>query len=482
MPIEPRALADLATIVGADVVGDPGVLVTDVTHDSRRVGPGTLFVAVRGLTVDGHRFVDTARDGGAAAVCVEDRAAAGPGPALVVADTRLALGPLAAAVHGRPSERLRAVGVTGTNGKTTVTHLLEAVASEAGIRSAVVGTLGCRIDGETVPTGFTTPEASDLQRLLARMVEAGVDVAALEVSSHALALGRAEGTRFAVAAFTNLSQDHLDLHGTMGEYERVKASLFTPARAGRAVLWIDDPAGRRIADATRLPVTTVGLGEADVSATDVVSDLEGSRFTVHAGSTSRPIHLPLLGDFNVANALVAAACAAEIGMSWDSIAAGIAAAPPVPGRFEVVHTGRDSTIVVDYAHTPDGIAKAVAAGRRLVGDGRIVAVVGAGGDRDRAKRPLMGAAAARADIAVLTSDNPRSEDPDAILDEVAAGAAGDAEVVRDPDRRRAIRLAIDRAGPGDLVLVLGKGHEQGQEFAEETVPFDDRLVVAEEAS
>ncbi|HSG80479.1 MAG TPA: UDP-N-acetylmuramoyl-L-alanyl-D-glutamate--2,6-diaminopimelate ligase, partial [Acidimicrobiia bacterium] len=479
---EPVTLDLLARRVGGRVVGDPATLLVDATHDSRQVRSGTLFVAVPGLTVDGHGYVGAAREAGASAVCVERLVPGDPGPALVVADTRSALGPIAAIIHGDPSASLRVVGVTGTNGKTTVTHLLEAICMHAGMRPGVVGTLGARIAGETIPLGFTTPEASDLQRLLGRMVTADVDVAAVEVSSHALALGRVGGTSFAIAAFTNLSQDHLDFHGGMDEYERTKASLFSRDRAGRAVIWTDDPAGARIAASTDLPVVTVGHEPADVQGVDVVCGLDGSRFTLVSEGERVPVTLPLLGDFNVANALIAGACAAELGVPWDTIADGIATAHPVPGRFEIVETRRDCTIVVDYAHTPDGVAKAVAAGRRLLDSGRLIVVVGAGGDRDRAKRPLMGAAAAVADLAVLTSDNPRSEDPGRILDEVAAGAGNGAQVVREVDRRRAIRRALEQAVAGDLVLVLGKGHEQGQIFADRVVPFDDREVVREEAA
>jgi UDP-N-acetylmuramoyl-L-alanyl-D-glutamate--2,6-diaminopimelate ligase len=483
MRTEPVTLDLLARRTGGRVVGDPATVVVDATHDSRQARPGTLFVAVPGLTVDGHRFIAEARAAGTTAVCVERLEADDRGPALVVPNTRLALGRIASIIHGDPSASLRVVGVTGTNGKTTVTHILEAVCTHAGIRPGVVGTLGSRIGGETVPLGFTTPEASDFQRLLARMVADDVDVAAVEVSSHALALGRVEGTWFAVTAFTNLSQDHLDFHADMAEYERTKASLFSRDRCGRAVIWTDDPAGARIAASTDVPVVTVGHGPADVQGVDVTCGLDGSTFTVVAGGERVRVALPLLGDFNVANALVAGVCAAELGVPWDTIADGIGTVRPVPGRFEIVETRRDCTIVVDYAHTPDGVAKAVAAGRRLLESGRLIVVVGAGGDRDRAKRPLMGEAAAAADLAVLTSDNPRSEDPDRILDEVVAGAGPRGHrVVREVDRRLAIRRALDDAAAGDLVMVLGKGHEQGQIFADRVVPFDDREVVREEAA
>ena len=483
MPPDPVTLAELAALVGGRVVGDPTTSVLDVSHDSRAAGPGVLFVAVRGFTADGHRFVPAARAAGAAAVCVEEDPGDG-GPALLVADTRAVLGPLAARVHGDPSRHLRLVGVTGTNGKTTVTHLLESIVKAAGLVPALLGTVGARIAGSPEEVVRTTPEATDFQRLLARMVSAGVEVAAVEVSSHALALGRVAGSRFAVAAFTNLSQDHLDFHPDMEAYYRAKASLFSPEMAERAVIWVDHRAGERLASETALPVTTVGLRRpAAITALDLTMRLRGSAFLLAGVGDPIPVRLGLAGEFNVANALVAAGVAAALGIPSDSIAAGIGAVTTVPGRFEVVETGKDCTVVVDYAHTPDGVAVVIDTARRLAGPARVIAVVGAGGDRDRAKRPLMGAAAAAADLAFITSDNPRSEDPAAIIEQVVAGAAGGpAEVRIEADRRLAIRAALSAAGPGDVVLILGKGHEQGQQFADRVIPFDDRVVAREEAA
>ncbi|HUU61861.1 MAG TPA: UDP-N-acetylmuramoyl-L-alanyl-D-glutamate--2,6-diaminopimelate ligase [Acidimicrobiia bacterium] len=483
MSPDPVALAELAALVGGRVVGDPVTPVHDVSHDSRRAGPGVLFVAVRGFTVDGHRFVAAARAAGAAAVCVEEDPGDG-GPALLVTDTRAVLGPLAARVHGDPSHRLRLVGVTGTNGKTTVTHLLESIAGAAGLAPALVGTVGARIAGVPEEVLRTTPEAPDFQRLLARMVSAGVEVAAVEVSSHALALGRVAGSRFAVAAFTNLSRDHLDFHPDMEAYYRAKASLFSPEMAEQAVIWVDDPAGERLASETALSVTRVGLRRpAAVSALDPAMGLRGSSFILVGAGEPISVRLNLAGEFNLANALVAAGVAAVLGIPSDSIAAGIGAVTTVPGRFEIVETEKDCTVVVDYAHTPDGVAVVIETARRLAGPGRVIAVVGAGGDRDRAKRPLMGAAAAGADLAFITSDNPRSEDPGAIIEQVVAGAAGGpAELRIEADRRLAIRAALSAARRGDVVLILGKGHEQGQQFADRVIPFDDRLVAREEAA
>jgi UDP-N-acetylmuramoyl-L-alanyl-D-glutamate--2,6-diaminopimelate ligase len=483
MPREPVTLGELAALVGGRVIGDAATTVSDLSHDSRAATAGVLFVAVRGFTVDGHRFVGRARASGAPAVCVEADPGDG-GPTLVVADTRAALGPMAARVQGNPSQHLRLVGVTGTNGKTTVSHLVESIAAAAGFTSAVMGTLGARIAGTALPVSRTTPEAADFQRLLGRMVEAGVEVAAVEVSSHALALGRVAGSRFAVAAFTNLSQDHLDFHADMEAYYQAKASLFVPGLAERAVIWVDDPAGRRLAAETVLPVTSVGrAGPAEVTASDVDLSFRGSTFLLVGAGAPVRVRLPLAGEFNVANALVAAGVAAALGIPADSIAAGIGAVATVPGRFEIVETGKDFTVVVDYAHTPDGVAAVIAGARGLAGGGRVIAVVGAGGDRDRAKRPLMGSAAAAADVVIITSDNPRSEDPAAIIDEVRAGVGAGPAVVRvEVDRRRAIADALEAAHRGDVVLILGKGHEQGQQFSDRVLPFDDRVVAREEAA
>ena len=480
MPAEPVTLDRLAAVTSGAVMGDAAVAVADVTHDSRAAGPGVLFVAVPGARVDGHEFVPAAVAAGSPAVCVA------PGhptsvPAIVVADTRTALAPLAAEVHGRPSDHLRLVGVTGTNGKTTVTHIVESICAAAGIPAAVAGTVGARIRGVPLPMERTTPEAPDFQRLLRTMVEAGVDVAAVEVSSHALTLGRVAATRFRVGAFTNLSQDHLDFHRDMAAYEEAKASLFSSC--DQAVIWIDDPAGRRIADRIAIPVVRVGTSsDADLVVQPIAAEFTGSEFTLRGTKLDRRLRVPLAGEFNVANAAVAAACATVLGIDADAIVAGVATVAVIPGRFELVPNRRGLVVAVDYAHTPDGISAVIAAAARIqAGRGRVIAVVGAGGDRDRAKRPLMGAAACAADVAVLTTDNPRREDPADVLAQVAAGANGRGEVIVELDRRKAIRLAIEAARTGDVVLVLGKGHEQTQDFGDRVIPFDDRIVAAEAA-
>lgn len=479
MPAEPITLESLARVTQGRIRGDGGITVTDVTHDSRTAGRGVLFVAVRGHTSDGHRFVPAAIAAGSPAVCVEDDAPAPAAAALVVADTRAALAPLAATIQGRPSEALRLVGVTGTNGKTTVTHLVESICRAAAIPEGVAGTIGARIRGRAVPMTRTTPEATDFQRLLRGMVDAGVDVAAVEVSSHALTLGRVAETRFRIGAFTNLSQDHLDFHGDMESYERAKAGLFP--QCDEAVIWVDDAAGARIARSLQIPVTTVGTGgDAGLVVREASHSFSGSDFVLSGDSRNLPIHVPLAGGFNVANAAVAAACARRLGVADPAIAAGIAAVEVVPGRFERVVTGAGFTVIVDYAHTPDGVGAVIATARQILGgSGRVIAVVGAGGDRDRAKRPLMGAAASQAHVAVLTTDNPRSERPEDILAEVVSGARGPATVIVEIDRRRAIHTAVHQAEPGDVVLVLGKGHESTQDFGDRIEPFDDRLVAAD---
>lgn len=480
MPHDPVSLSELGAQLDGKVVGDAAVVVEDVTHDSRRAGPGVLFVAVRGFRADGHAFAAKAAEAGSPALCVEREVATGV-TQLVVADTRRALPLLATAVHGHPSRSLHLVGVTGTNGKTTVVHLIEAIASGAGKRTGIVGTVGARIGDRAVPASRTTPEASDLQRLLAQMVAEGVDLAALEVSSHALSLHRVDGTWFEVAAFTNLSRDHLDFHGDLAHYYAAKASLFKPDRVGHAVIWIDDAHGARLAAGVTVPVTSVGWDEhADIHAADAELGLDGSRFTLVVPGGRIPVELPMAGGFNLGNALIAAGCAVRMGFSPHEVAAGLAGAPVVPGRFERVDAGQPFGVVVDYAHTPEGIEAVVAAARALTA-GRVILVVGAGGDRDRSKRPLMGEAASRADQVIVTSDNPRSEDPAAIMSQVAAGLSeSTTQLTTEIDRRRAIRAAVRSASPGDMVLILGKGHEVGQEFADRTVAFDDREVAREE--
>ena len=477
-----RSLLELAPLVAGRVVGDGSVTVRDVTHDSRQAGPGTLFVAIPGSHHDGHDHAGAAVAAGSRALMVErplDLAVA----QLVVAESRPAMAPVAAEVHGHPSRRLQLVGVTGTNGKTTVTHMVESIAARAGRCAGLIGTVHTRVGRTNIPNTRTTPESSDFQRLLASMVDLGAEVVAAEVSSHALTLHRVDATHFAVAAFTNLSQDHLDFHGDMEAYFAAKAALFAPDRTAGAVVWIGDPAGQRLRRGLQIPVITVGP-EGDVRATEVTGTIGESRFRLHTPQGEARVRLPLGGGFNVDNACIAAGCAHALGIPLEAIVAGLDGFAGVPGRFEVVSGDDPVRVVVDYAHTPAGIDSAIATVRQLAGPvgaegGRAIVVFGAGGDRDRAKRAQMGAAAARADVVVITSDNPRSEDPERIIDEVLAGVGDASRFIRQSDRRRAIQEAVDLAEDGDTVLVLGRGHERGQEVEGRSFPFDDRLVSRE---
>ncbi|WP_432496259.1 UDP-N-acetylmuramoyl-L-alanyl-D-glutamate--2,6-diaminopimelate ligase [Kineococcus gypseus] len=499
----PLTLADVAASLGTDL--EPPAAgaraVGGVSLDSRRVVPGDLYAALPGANVHGARFAAQAVAAGAAAVLTDPAGAAAAraagAPLLVVDDPRAVLGDLAARVHGHPGERLVTVGVTGTNGKTTTAYLLEAVMRAAGWSTGLLGTVETRIAGERLSSERTTPEAPDLHALLARMVAAGVRGCALEVSSHALALHRVDGLVLDVAVFTNLSQDHLDFHGSMEEYFAAKARLFTPAHARHGVIAVDDAWGRRLAASAGVPVTTVrtgdagvtggasGAGGADWAVRDVRPGRDGSTFRlVGADGAELALRCPLPGPFNVANAALAAVAALRAGLGAEHAVRGLAASAGVPGRLERVSTGApgEPLVVVDYAHTPDAVERVLAALRPLT-TGRLAVVLGAGGDRDRAKRPLMGAAAARgADLLVVTDDNPRSEVPAEVRAAVLAGAAGaGAEVLEVADRRAAVATALERCGgPGDTVLLAGKGHETGQEAAGVVVPFDDRVVAAEE--
>jgi UDP-N-acetylmuramoyl-L-alanyl-D-glutamate--2,6-diaminopimelate ligase len=462
-----------AAVAGAEVRGVDTVVPTDVASDARAVAGGALFFCVPGERADGHAFAGDAVAAGASALVVE-RWLELPVPQIRVPSVRDALGPMSATVFDHPSGAMITVGITGTNGKTTVSYLLEAIFRAAGLTPGVIGTIGARIAGTPAELPHTTPEAPDLQRLLARMRDAGVTALAMEVSSHALTHRRVDGITFDVGAFTNLSQDHLDFHGTMEAYAGAKARLFTPTLARRGVINIDDGTGMRIAAAAAIPVTTCGVRpDADVRATEVETGREGIAFTVDGVRFASP----LLGAFNVDNALVAVATARELGLPTGPIAAGVRSLDAVPGRMERVDGGQGFLLVVDYAHTPDSIRSVLRAARPL-STGRVIVVFGCGGDRDRAKRPLMGASAtANADLTIVTSDNPRSEDPAAIVAQILPGAErGGGAFVVELDRREAIRLAIAEARDGDVVVIAGKGHEPDQTFRDRTLPFDDREV------
>jgi UDP-N-acetylmuramoyl-L-alanyl-D-glutamate--2,6-diaminopimelate ligase len=471
---------------------DPDLAIVAITHDSRRVTAGACFACIPGAVTDGHEHAPEAVANGAVALLVE-RPLELAVPQAVVPSVRAALGPAAATVYGHPSAAMRVLGVTGTNGKTTTTYLLEGIARLAGDRVGVVGTVGARLAGEALAGPMvgvhTTPEASDLQELLARMRDDGADTVAMEVSSHALHQQRVDGTQFAAVCFTNLSREHLDYHGSLEAYFEAKASLFTPARTRAAAINVDDPRGVELAarasrDTLDVWTFAVDAADTDLGATDVQLTSNATRFTIvdRRAGASAEVELPLVGSFNLANALAAAATARAAGIGLDAVGAGLAAPVVVPGRFERVDAGQPFTVLVDYAHTPDALRRVLVASRPITGPGgRVLCVFGCGGDRDPGKRPLMGAAvAAGADLAVLTSDNPRSEDPQAIADAVLTGMAG-AEVRVELDRRAAIAAALAAAGSGDVVVIAGKGHETGQTFAHQrTTPFDDRVVAREE--
>ncbi|MDA0370504.1 MAG: UDP-N-acetylmuramoyl-L-alanyl-D-glutamate--2,6-diaminopimelate ligase [Actinomycetota bacterium] len=440
-------------------------VVSGISHDSRRIGPGSVFCAVRGARFDGHDFVRDAVGLGAVALVVEHPVSEVDSsvPQIVVRDARLAMGRLATAFWGDPSRHMEVIGVTGTNGKTTTTHLLAEILTAAGRPTEVIGTLS---------GGFTTPEAPDLQATLAGMREGGTRAVAMEVSSHSLVMERVTGTWFAAAVFTNLSRDHLDLHGDMETYFASKARLFDPSFTDMAVVNVDDPYGRRLASASR--VRTIPFSRADL--VDVEVSTVEHRYVWHG----RSVRCPLGGAVNVMNSLAAATVADALGVDTATIADALAQVAPVPGRMERVDDGQDFTVFVDYAHTPDGLSAVLRSLRESNLEGRILVVFGCGGDRDKAKRPMMGeVAVGLADEVIVTSDNPRSEDPRAIIASIVAGVPDHlrhrlvGEVV---DRRAAIETAIGRARPGDVVLIAGKGHETTQIIGNDVLPFDDRDV------
>jgi UDP-N-acetylmuramoyl-L-alanyl-D-glutamate--2,6-diaminopimelate ligase len=461
----------------SEVTGARPVEIGDLAYDTRVVTRGALFFCVPGAHVDGHELAWEAIERGAVALVVEHELKVGV-PQLLVPDARAAMAVAADAFFGAPTKELDVAGVTGTNGKTTTVFLLHAMLDEAGRRPGLVGTVEWIVGGERLTAPFTTPEAIDLQRLFREMLDAGDRSAAIEASSHGAALKRLDRVRFGALVFTNLSQDHLDLHGTMEEYFQAKRRLFTGAQPPPAAVSVGDEWGRRLAadlaEAHRAPLVTFGLGEgADVRPEGLELTPGGSRFR----AAGIEVETPLRGIFNVENVLGAVAAGLLLDLDEDAIAAGVARVVGVPGRFEAVDEGQPFAVVVDYAHTPDSLDTVLRAARGL-GEGRVIVVFGAGGDRDRGKRPLMGKVAAeRSDIAIVTSDNPRSEDPLAIIQDVLQGTGLDIEI--DLDRRGAIHRAIGLAQPGDVVVIAGKGHEQGQEIDGLVHPFDDRVVARE---
>ena len=488
-----------------------------LAYDSRRVEPGALFFCVSGLQADGHEFAESAVAAGAVALVVERPLGLGV-PELLVPSSRAAMAPIAARFYGEPSNELRVIGVTGTNGKTTTAHLVRALLEADGERCGLLGTVESVVAGERRPTDRsstgapigqrTTPEAIDLQADFRAMLDGGERWCAMEVSSHALALGRTVCVRFAAAIFTNLTQDHLDFHDTMEDYFQAKRLLFAPAadgtRQGRdaspessegtsavagavTVVNLDDPYGRRLADELEDVVTFAIDTDADYRAREVQIDLDGSRFELDSPAGTHALSIPAPGRFNVSNGLAALAATHTLGGDLDTLIAALQRGVRVPGRVESVEAGQGFSVLVDYAHTPDSLRNVLSTAHE-VGRGRVICVFGAGGDRDRGKRPLMGEIGAHlADVLLVTSDNPRSEDPQTIIAEIMAGVErasrppGAPPVAAEVDRRAAIERAVALAEPGDVLVIAGKGHEQGQELAGGVkIPFDD-VTVAREA-
>ncbi|MDD5557652.1 MAG: UDP-N-acetylmuramoyl-L-alanyl-D-glutamate--2,6-diaminopimelate ligase [bacterium] len=476
----------IAALPGCRVRGRRDAEITGITLDSRTVRPGNLFAALPGRRGDGHDHAAEARGRGAAAILAQREVPNGGRMTVVlVEDSRAALAVLADRFWAAPSRELEVIGVTGTNGKTTVCYLTRDLLRAAGRRPALIGTIEYLVGARSIPAERTTPEAPMLQALMREAVLGGCDSLVMEVSSHALAQHRVDCVLFRVAVFTNLGGDHLDFHGGREEYLAAKASLFrSPSLAG-AIVNADDGFAAAIADGIAAPVLTYGIAAAaSLRATSIERTPRGSRFTIERGDERAAVDLPLLGLHNVMNALAAAGAAAAAGMGLPEAAAALSSARPVPGRLEEVAVGAAPfRVFIDYAHTAEALENALLAVRGVC-RGRLIAVFGCGGDRDRSKRLPMGRVAARcADEAIITSDNPRGEDPAAIIEEIArgfAGTGGRADAI--PDRREAIAAAIGRAGPGDVVLVAGKGHESTQEFANTVVPFSDRDVVRDLAA
>jgi UDP-N-acetylmuramoyl-L-alanyl-D-glutamate--2,6-diaminopimelate ligase len=475
------SLIGLLEGTGAVALGASDVAVSGVSYRSDRVRPGDVFFCVPGFAHDGHDFAADAVQRGAVAVVVQRELDGITVPQFLVNGVRAALAVASARFEGEPSQALELIGITGTNGKTTTVYLLDSILRSAGHRTGLIGTVETRVGEERLDSSRTTPESSDLQRLLAHMRDSGVTAAAIEVSSHAIDLHRIDALHFSAVAFTNLTQDHLDYHHTLEEYASVKRRLFTDFEARARVVNIDDPYGALMVSEVHGVLTVGRRPDSIVRADDEEPSATGTTFTLSTPQGSARVNLPLAGAYNVSNALVAAGCALSIGVSLETIVAGLAAAPQVPGRLERVECGQPFTVIVDYAHTPDSLEKALLAVKQVT-PGRVIAVFGCGGDRDPDKRPMMGAAvAAYADAAVITSDNPRSEDPVGIILQVEDGVRGSSLAYEvEVDRRKAIGRALQLAEPGDAVLIAGKGHEDYQIFADRTIHFDDREVAREE--
>ncbi|MCE5198365.1 MAG: UDP-N-acetylmuramoyl-L-alanyl-D-glutamate--2,6-diaminopimelate ligase [Armatimonadota bacterium] len=474
----------------SSVINTSDTEVAGITYDSHKVQPGWVFVAMEGGSFDGHGFINTALDAGAVAIVAErevPEAVERGVPYVVVPNGRIAMGQISAPFYGFPCRKMKMVGVTGTSGKTTVTHLLQSIFSAAGLKAGLVGTLGAKVDSEFIETKHTTPESVDLQAILAKMVEKGAQAVAMEVSSHGLYQGRSLGCEFDCGVFTNIARDHLDFHKTVEAYLDAKLILFrdhpmTSEKQFHAVINADDPAAEQVKAATKGDVITFAVDSpADVTAVDAVVTEKSVSFNMRYQGKSVPIRMSIGGAFNVYNALSAAAAGIALGLDMNTIAKGLAAAHAVPGRFESVECGQDFGVLVDYAHTPDEIENVLKTAKTLTSK-RLIAVFGCGGNRDKGKRPIMGKLGVDlADLAVITSDNPRKEEPKAIIDDILAGIPADAmpRVTVQVDRKEAIREAIKMAESGDIVVIAGKGHEDYQIFADRTIHFDDREVARE---
>lgn len=462
------------------------VAIRGIQYDSRKVQPGELFVAIRGTALDGHRFIDIAIAHGAVAVVLENDAALPDALfqhtnviKIVVPDSRRALATISANYFGHPAHRLRMIGVTGTNGKTTTTHLIKSILEADGAMVGLIGTIEYRVGAEVIPATHTTPESLELNRLLADMVTRGCSSVVMEVSSHALAMNRIDGGDFRAGVFTNLTQDHLDYHGSMEEYFRAKRILFDTLGSGAvAVTNVDDPYGLRMVEGTRASKLTYGIeAEGDITARGLHVDVHGLRMNVHHGDAVYEVRSGLTGRFNAANILAACSAAVALGIKWETIIGGVGRLATVRGRFEQVVSPEGWTAIVDYAHTPDALEHCLRAIRDILpasGGGRIITVFGCGGNRDAGKRPIMGRiATTMSNITIVTSDNPRHEDPDDIIRQIVSGAVPGSAVEVEADRRAAIRKALRMASRGDVVLIAGKGHEDYQVLGDRKIHFDD---------
>lgn len=483
-----HTVSDLFQGMECTIIGNGGEEVSGLAFRSDAVKPGDMFFCIVGNVVDGHSFAQDAINRGATSLVAERKvylADATEVTEVVVADSRKAMAHAAANFYDHPSADFSLVGITGTNGKTTTTYLVEHIAEVAGNRCGVIGTVGNKIAGRMEKSEHTTPESPDLQRLFARMRDAGCTVVAMEVSSHALDLVRTWGADFAVTAFTNLTQDHLDYHHTFDDYFEAKALLFSRDYPARRVINIDGSWGRellrRVTEAGDDVITTGFDATAQIHPVDISYEATCTHAVLEVRGARVEVTYPLVGRFNVENVMTAFGCALSLGIPVDTIVRALATMPPVPGRLEQVRPAVDApvTVYVDYAHTPDALTKAIASIKEL-SSGRTIVVFGCGGNRDASKRPIMGAAALAADLAVVTSDNPRHEDPNAIIDDIVAGMDAEGSFIVEPDRRAAIAAAIAAAEPGDAILLAGKGHEDYQLVGDAVLDFDDRKVAAEE--